>query len=95
MGILDEVLADLGYINLGVGFLVLGFGIGKFTTNAYKKAAWQVQIALVIGLFGLLVGLTHYSGAGAMGMFALGSGVAIILSEAAKKEEDMEELKNK
>jgi hypothetical protein len=63
--------------------------------DAYKKAVWQVQIALAVGFFGLLVGLTNYASAGSMGMFALGAGIAILLSGMAKKEEDTEETKSK
>jgi hypothetical protein len=90
-----EVLSVIGYVIRALGFIVLGFGVGRFTMDAYKKAAWQVQVALAIGFFGLLVGLTNYSSAGSMGMFALGAGIAIILSGMAKKEEDPEDSKNK
>jgi hypothetical protein len=87
-----EILSIVGYIIRALGFIVLGFGVGNFT---YKKAVWQVQIALAVGFFGLLVGLTNYASAGSMGMFAMGAGVAIILSGMTKKEEDTEDLKKK
>jgi hypothetical protein len=90
-----EVLSIIGYMIRALGFIVLGFGVGRFTMDAYKKAVWQVQIALAVGFFGLLVGLTNYSSAGSMGMFALGAGVAILLSGMAKKEEESEDSKNK
>jgi len=82
------VLSIIGYVIRALGFIVLGFSVGRFTMDAYKKAVWQVQVALALGFFGLLVGLTNYSSAGSMGMFALGTGVAMILSGMAKKEED-------
>jgi len=82
------VLSIIGYVIRALGFIVLGFSVGRFTMDAYKKAVWQVQVALALGFFGLLVGLTNYSSAGSMGMFALGAGVAMILSGMAKKEED-------
>ncbi len=82
-----EVLSILGYLIRALGFIVLGFGVGRFTMDAYKKAVWQVQIALALGFFGLLVGLTNYASAGSMGMFAISAGVAIILSGMPKKEE--------
>ncbi len=84
------VLSIIGYVIRALGFIVLGFSVGRFTMDAYKKAVWQVQVALALGFFGLLVGLTNYSSAGSMGMFALGAGVAMILSGMAKKEEDTE-----
>ncbi len=88
-----EVLSVIGFVIRALGFIVLGFGVGRFTMDAYKKAVWQVQIALSVGFFGLLVGLTNYSSAGSMGMFALGAGIAILLSGMAKKEEDTKESK--
>jgi hypothetical protein len=90
-----EILSIIGYVIRALGFIILGFGVGRFTMDAYKKAVWQVQIALAVGFFGLLVGLTNYASAGSMGMFAIGAGTAIILSGMAKKEEDTEETKNK
>jgi hypothetical protein len=88
-----EILSIIGYVIRALGFIVLGFGVGRFTMDAYKKAVWQVQIVLALGFFGLLVGLTNYASAGSMGMFALGAGIAILLSGMAKKEEDTEEPK--
>ena len=88
-----DVLSILGYLIRALGFIVLGFGVGRFTMDAYKKAVWEVQIALALGFFGLLVGLTNYASAGSMGMFALSSGVAMILSNMPKKEETEEAKK--
>jgi hypothetical protein len=95
MGQFTEVLSTIGFVIRALGFIVLGFGIGRFTMDAYKKAVWQVQIALAVGFFGLLVGFTKYASAGSMGMFAFGAGVAILLSNMAKKEEESEDSKNK
>jgi len=88
MNTFTEVLSIIGFIVRALGFAVLGFGVGRFTMEAYKKAVWQVQVALAVGFFALLVGLTNYASAGSMGMFALGAGIAIILSGMSKKEED-------
>ena len=93
MGTFTEVLSVIGFVIRALGFAVLGFAVGRFTIDAYKKAAWQVQIALAVGFFGLLVGLTHYSSPGSMGMFALGAGAAILMSFMTKKEADGEEAK--
>ena len=90
-----EVLSVIGFVIRALGFIVLGFGVGRFTMDAYKKAVWQVQIALAVGFFGLLVGLTNYASPGSMGMFALGAGIAVILSGMAKKEEESEDTRNK
>ncbi|WKZ35817.1 MAG: hypothetical protein QY332_19580 [Anaerolineales bacterium] len=93
MGTFTEVLSVIGFVVRALGFALLGFGVGRFTMDAYKKAAWQVQIALAVGFFGLLVGLTNYSSAGSMGMFALGAGAALLMAFSTKKEGDGEEAK--
>jgi hypothetical protein len=80
-----EILSILGYLIRALGFIVLGFGVGRFTMDAYQKAVWQ------LGFFGLLVGLTNYASAGSMGMFALSAGIAIILSGRTKMENTEEE----
>jgi hypothetical protein len=82
-----SVLSVVGYVLRALGFIVLGFGVGRFTMDAYKKAVWQVQIALAVGFFALLVGLTHYSSPGSMGTFALGAGAALLMSMMPKKED--------
>jgi len=82
-----EVLSILGFLLRALGFIVLGFGVGRFTMDAYKKAVWQVQVALSLGFFALLVGMTKYASAGSMGMFALSAGAAVLLSVMPKKED--------
>lgn len=93
MNVFTEILSLIGFVIRALGFIVLGFGIGRFAMEAYKKAVWQVQIALILGFFGLLIGLTNYASAGSMGMFALSSGAAMILSNMPKKEDAEEDKK--
>lgn len=95
MGVFTDVLSVIGFVIRALGFAVLGFGVGRFIMDAYKNAVWQVQVALAVGFFGLLVGLTHYSSPGSMGMFALGAGVALIMSFSVKKDDDSEDTKKK
>jgi uncharacterized membrane protein AbrB (regulator of aidB expression) len=91
-----NILEIIGYVLRALGFLILGFAIGRFTLDSYKQAVWQVQIALVIGFFGLLVGLTDFSSPGSMGMFAIGAGLAMVMVLMAKKqEEEVKETKKK
>ena len=87
MGQFSSFLSVVGFLIRALGFLVLGFALARFTMDAYKKAVWQVQAALALGFFGLLVGLTNYSSAGSMGTFALGAGAAILMAFMPKKEE--------
>lgn len=93
MSTFTEVLSVIGFVIRALGFALLGFGVGRFTMDAYKKAAWQVQIALAVGFFLLLVGLTRYASPGSMGMFALGAGAALLMAFSTKKSDDAEESK--
>ena len=91
-----KILEIIGYILRALGFLILGFAIGRFTLDSYKQAVWQVQIALAIGFFGLLVGLTDFSSPGSMGMFAIGAGLAMVMVIMTKKqEEEVKDTKKK
>lgn len=83
---LDEVFSLLGFLLRAVGFGIIGFGLGKFLLDAYQKSNWQLQIALILGFFGLLIGLTHFSSAGSAGAFALGAGIAFFMVKKDKTE---------
>ena len=91
MGDFMLVLGILGNLVRAIGFLIFGFGVTRFTLDAYSKANWQLQIALVLGFFGLLVGLTNYATPGSSGMYALGAGVALVMSLMPKKAEGEEQ----
>ena len=56
MGTFMEVLSVIGFVIRALGFALLGFAVGRFTMDAYKKAVWQLQIALAVGFFGLWLG---------------------------------------
>jgi hypothetical protein len=90
---IEIIFEILGFLLRALGFLVLGFGIGRFTLEAYQKAVWQLQAALALGFFGLLIGLTDFASPGSVGMFALGAGAAFFISGKGKKE-DKEEKKD-
>jgi len=90
---LVQILTVFGYFLRALGFITLGFGLGRFTMDAYKKAAWQTQIALSLGFFALVVGLTRFTSPSAIGMFALGAGAALIMAGIGKTEEKEEEKK--
>lgn len=91
MDTFQQVLSVIGYVIRALGFIVLGFGVVRFTLDAYYKAVWQVQIAIVVGFFALLIGLTNYASPGSMGTFALGAGAALLMQVMGKKEEVKEE----
>jgi hypothetical protein len=70
----------LGYLLRALGFLVVGFAAGHFVFDNFKNSEWQVKIALALGFFGLLIGLTDFASPGSAGAFALGAGGAYFMS---------------
>jgi len=96
--IFEEILGILGNLVRFLGFLLIGYGTARFMLESYQKATWQVQIALVLGFFGLLVGVTGYASAGSAGAFALGAGYILFRAfmpvkkkTEEKNEQDKEE----
>lgn len=86
--IVNEIFALLGFLLRALGFLLFGFGGGRFMLGAYQKASWQLQIALALGFFALLAALTKFASPGSAGAFALGAAIAFLMSGMAKKEDD-------
>ena len=87
--IVNEIFGLLGFLFRAFGFLLFGFGYGKFALDAYRKAGWQLQIAIFLGFTGLLIALTDFSTPGSAGAFALGAGASLMMSFGGmKKEED-------
>jgi hypothetical protein len=91
--IINDVSEFLGFFLRAVGFLVFGAAIGRFVLDNYKKAIWQVQIILVLGLFGLLIGLTDFASPGSAGAFALGVGGAYFMNMMPQKSDDASDSK--
>lgn len=83
-----QLSSFIGILLRFLGFLVAGLAIGRFVFDAFKTAAWQVQIALALGIFGLLIGLTAFSSAGSAGGFALGLGGAYFMTMIPAKSSD-------
>ncbi len=86
--IVNEVFGFLGFLLRALGFLVLGVAIGRFYFDGFKNAEWQVKIALALGFFGLLIGLTDFASPGSAGAFALGAGIAYFMSGMPKKADE-------
>jgi len=89
--IVNEIFSVLGFLLRALGFLVIGFGACRFVLEAYKKAAWQLQIALVLGFFGLLIATTDFASPGSAGAFALGAGIAFVMPGMLKKSDEDED----
>ena len=78
--IVNDVFAFLGFLLRALGFLVVGVAIGRFVFDNFKNSEWQLKIALALGFFGLLIGLTDFASPGSAGAFALGAGGAYFMS---------------
>ncbi len=91
--IINDTFALLGFILRFVGFFVAGYAIGRFVFDHYKISEWQVRIALVLGFFGLFVGVTAYASPGSSGAFALGSGIALLQVVMPAKATSPDEVK--
>jgi hypothetical protein len=74
-----------------LGMAVFGLGMGWLALDLLKKSTWQVQIAVFLGLAGLVIGLAVFSGWASVGAVAAGIGVAILLWGLPKKEKKVEE----
>ncbi len=75
-----------------VGMAILGLGIGWLALDLLRKIqVWQGQVAIFLGLAGLIIAMTVFTGAGALGAFAIGVGGAILMWGMPKKEKKEEE----
>ena len=94
--ILNDIFSIFGFLIRIAGFLLIGLGLGRFFLDSYPKSNWQLQMALALGFFGLLIALTVYSSPGSAGAFALGAGIALF--NAKKRDTDatlLDETRNK
>jgi hypothetical protein len=89
--IVPEIFAFLGFLLNALGFLLFGFGGGRFILASFQKSGWQVQCALVLGFFALLAALAKFSSPGSVGAFALGAGIAFFMSGMGNKKEEEDE----
>lgn len=87
---LNNVIAILGHLLGAIGFGLVGLGLARFFLDSYPKANWQMQMALALGFFGLLIALTDFASVGTAGAFALGAGIAFFMAkkETAEEPED-------
>ena len=78
--IVNDVFTFLGFLLRALGFLVVGVAVGRLVFDNFKNSEWQLKIALALGFFGLLIGLTDFASPGSAGAFALGAGGAYFMS---------------
>lgn len=79
-----------GLLLRAVGFLTLGFGLGRFLLETYPKALWQLQMAWLLGFFGLVIALTDFASPGSSGAFALGAGIAFLMAKLESEKSEKE-----
>ncbi len=89
--VIETILEVLGILMRFVGLIVLGLGTGWMASDAYRKGMWQLQIAAVLGFFALVAVFVRYASAGALGAFALGSGIGVLIWGLRAKEEMQED----
>jgi hypothetical protein len=97
---LNDIINILGHLLSAIGFGVVGLGLARFLLDSYPKANWQLQAALALGFFGLLIALTTFASVGSAGAFALGAGIAFFTAKKEKTETEadatmVEEAKKK
>ncbi|MCX6035175.1 MAG: hypothetical protein NTV38_09395 [Chloroflexi bacterium] len=87
-----EIIILLGQLLRLLGMAILGLGIGWLALDMFMKIQiWQGQVAIFLGLAGVIISVTVFTSAGALGAFAIGVGVAIFLWGMPKKEKKEEE----
>jgi hypothetical protein len=76
----QQLLYIIGTLIRPIGGLVLGVAAGWISATTFLDAdkEWQLKIAIFLGLLGAFVTLNIYSGAGTVGLFAIGAGASII-----------------
>lgn len=79
--VVDQLAYLIGYFIRPLGGMVLGIVIGWLTASTFLDAAkaWQLKIAIFLGVLGAFICLHIYSGPATTGLFALGAGAAAIV----------------
>ncbi len=90
--VITTALEVLGILVRFIGLIVLGLGTGWITADAYRKGIWQLQIAAILGFFALTAVFVRFATAGALGAFALGGGIGILIWGLRTKKESQEEI---
>jgi hypothetical protein len=87
--IVYEIINLLASILRLLGLAVFGVAFGWLALDLLKKSTfWVVQVAVFLGLAGLVIALSVFSAWGALGAFAAGVGVAILLWGLPKKQKE-------
>ncbi len=78
--ILYDIVDLLASLLRFLGLAVFGLGFGWLALDLLKKTSlWQVQVAVFLGLAGLVIAMAVFTAWGALGGVAAGIGVAVLL----------------
>ncbi len=76
-----------------LGMAALGVAIGYLVVELLHKAqTWPMQVAIFLGLAGLVIALVVFLAPGALGGFGLGFGAAILIWAMPKKKKEEEQV---
>jgi hypothetical protein len=88
--VVNVIIYLLSTILRVIGLAGLGVGMGWLSLDLLRKAqSWQLQIAVFLGLVGLVIAI-GFVGAAALGAFCIGVSVAIFIWGMPKKEKEEE-----
>jgi hypothetical protein len=87
--VLNIIIYILSAILRIIGLGILGAAMGWLSLDLLRKEAWQLQIAVFLGLAGLVIAIA-FVGAAAVGAFAIGVAVAIFLWGMPRKKKEGE-----
>jgi uncharacterized membrane protein YeaQ/YmgE (transglycosylase-associated protein family) len=78
---MDQILRLLGVLLRPFGAIAIGVFVGWISKNILTDAtkAWQLQIAVFLGLVGAMVTMPMFAGAGDVGAFTLGVGLGALI----------------
>ena len=75
-----------------LGIAALGLGMGYLAVDLLHKAqVWPMQVALFLGLAGLVIAMVVFLAPAALGGFGLGFGAAIFIWALPKKVKEEKE----
>jgi hypothetical protein len=90
--IVYEIINLLASVLRLLGMAAFGVGIGWLAVDLLRKTqAWPLQMAVFLGLAGLVIAMVVFLSWGALGGFGIGVGVAIFVWGMPKKKKDGEE----
>lgn len=85
--LLTDLATLSGLLLRAIGLLAVGFALGRLVFEHFKLGDWRLQIAYVLGLFGLLIAVIAFSSPGSAGAFALGVAGAYFMVLMPRKTE--------